>query len=168
MNRIVVYTSKTGFTEKYAKWIAEELQCEAVSLKKADISTLKNYDLVIYGGGIMANMVSGYDKIKKLNLRNVIVFSSGISVQADGVRENIAKQNGIPVDKLYYFEGGYEPSKVGFIGRMIIKMISASLKKKEEKTPEDLHMLETIKGADNTNRDAINELVQAAIKTGSI
>ena len=41
MNRIVVYTSKTGFTEKYAKWIAEELQCEAVSLKKLIFPHLK-------------------------------------------------------------------------------------------------------------------------------
>ena len=54
MKKIVVYTSKTGFAQKYAEWIAEELGCEAVSCKKYAKSA-KDEDLVIYGGGIMAS-----------------------------------------------------------------------------------------------------------------
>lgn len=89
MNRIVVYASKTGFTEKYAKWIAEELECEAVELKKAKLSALSDYDQVIYGGWVMGNMVSGYDKIKKLNVKELIVFCSGMSVPTETVRDCI-------------------------------------------------------------------------------
>lgn len=38
MKKIVVYQSGTGFTAKYADWIAEELGCEAKEYKyvKAD------------------------------------------------------------------------------------------------------------------------------------
>ena len=35
MKTIVVYSSQTGFTEKYAKWIAEALNCEAIPVKQA-------------------------------------------------------------------------------------------------------------------------------------
>ena len=34
MKSIVVYTSKTGFTKKYAQWIAEDLGCEAKGLNE--------------------------------------------------------------------------------------------------------------------------------------
>ena len=164
MNRIVIYKSKTGFTEKYARWIAEELHCDAVELKKTDLSSLVNYDQVIYGGWIMGNMVSGYEKVKNLNVKELIVFASGMSVASDMVRENIAKQNGIPIENLYYFEGGYAPSKVGFMGKMMLKVIERSIKKKENKTPEDIHMLETMKGVDRTNREAIKPLVERGRK----
>lgn len=33
MKRLVVYQSATGFTEKYATWIAEKLSCEAKELR---------------------------------------------------------------------------------------------------------------------------------------
>ena len=33
MKKIVVYESGTGFTERYAKWIAEELACDAKERK---------------------------------------------------------------------------------------------------------------------------------------
>ena len=33
MNSIVIYKSKYGSTESYAKWIADELGCEAVDAK---------------------------------------------------------------------------------------------------------------------------------------
>ena len=71
MKIIVVYKSGTGFTKKYANWIAEALNCEAVQLKKVNLNELTNYDVVVYGGWIMAGMVSGYDKIKALNLKKL-------------------------------------------------------------------------------------------------
>ena len=166
MNRIVIYTSKTGFTEKYAKWIAEELACEAVEMKKADLSALSRYDQVIYGGWIMGNMISGYDKIKALNLKDLMVFCSGMRIPTDEVKEEIARQNGIPVSNLYCFEGGFALERVGFMGKIIVKMMTGSLNKKEEKTPEDFHILETVKGADHTDRTAIEPLIKKVMTRG--
>ena len=37
MKKIVVYQSGTGFTAKYAGWIAEELDCDAVDFKRLRI-----------------------------------------------------------------------------------------------------------------------------------
>ena len=47
---------------------------------------------------------------------------------------------------------------------MMMNMIKKSIEKKEEKTAEDLHMLETFKGADNTNREAIKPLIDRILE----
>ena len=79
MKKVVIYQSGTGFTAKYAGWIAEDLGCEAKELKNVNVNELTGYDMVIYGGWIMANNVVGYDKIKTLNLKNPVIFGVGMS-----------------------------------------------------------------------------------------
>lgn len=160
MKRIVVYESGTGFTAKYAGWIAEDLGCEAKEYKDVKPEELAGYDMVIYGGWIMAGTVAGYDKVKKLNLKNIVVFGVGMAVPGDEAAAKIAEQNRIPRERFFYFEGGYHPEKLGFAKKMMMNMVKKSLEKKAEKTAEDLHMLETFKGADNTDRNAIRGLVE--------
>ena len=163
MNRIVVYTSKTGFTAKYANWISEELGCEAVELKKVKKNELANYDTVIYGGWIMANMVNGYNKIAALNLSNVVVFGVGMSVPSEEVFNQIAEQNNVAKDKFFYFEGGYNPKKLNFIQKAMMNMIKKSIEKKDPKTDDDIHMLETFTGKDNTSKEAIRPLINSVV-----
>ena len=160
MKKIVVYQSSTGFTAKYAGWIAEEMGCEAKPFKEVKAEELAGYDTVIYGGWIMAGMISGYDKIKALNLKNMIVFGVGMTVPSEEVSVRIAKQNQIPEDRFFYFEGGYAPEKIGFFQKMMMNMIKKSVEKKQEKTKEDIRMLETFQGKDRTSKEAIKPLIQ--------
>ena len=165
MERIVVYKSSTGFTAKYAKWIAEALGCEAVELKKVKKGELQHYDEVIYGGWIMANMVSGYNKISELNLKKVVVFGVGMSVPGEEVIGKFVEQNKLTKENFFYFEGGYNPKKVGFIKKMMMNMIKKSIQKKVDKTAEDIHMLETFKGADNTKKEYIKPLIDYVLES---
>ena len=160
VKKIVVYQSKTGFTAKYANWITERLGCEAKEYKRVNSKELADYDMVIYGGCIMADMVIGYNKIKALNLNNVIVFAVGITVPSEEVARKIAEQNQIPRERFFYYEGGYDPQKLSFMKKIMINMIKKSIEKKENKTADELHMLETFKGADNTDKEAIEDLVK--------
>ena len=160
MKRIVVYQSGTGFTAKYAGWIAEDLGCEAKEFKTLKPGELPGYDMVIYGGWIMGGMVAGYDKVKKLELKNIVVFGVGMTVPSEEVATKIAEQNQIPQERFFYFEGGYNPQKLGFVQKSMMNIIKKSLLKKADKTAEDLHTLETFKGADNTDRYAIKGLVE--------
>ena len=109
MKKIVVYQSGTGFTAKYAGWIAEDLGCEAKEFKTLKPGELAGYDMVIYGGWIMGGMVAGYDKVKKLELKNIVVFGVGMTVPSEEVATKIAEQNQIPQERFFYFEGGYNP-----------------------------------------------------------
>lgn len=159
MKKVVIYQSGTGFTAKYAGWIAEKLGCEAKEYKTVNPNELTGYDLVVYGGWIMGGMVVGYDKVKALNLKNVVVFGVGMTVPSDEVAAKIAEQNQISKERFFYFEGGYNPQKLGVVKKMMVNMVKKSLEKKADKTEDDLHTLETFKGADNTRKEAIEDLV---------
>ena len=62
MKIIVVYKSKTGFSEQYAKWIQTALNCDIIPLNQ--LKTLEGYDLVIYGAGLMAGKMNGLKDFK--------------------------------------------------------------------------------------------------------
>ena len=140
MNVIVTYTSKTGFTEKYAQWIAEELGCKAVKL--SEINNVSEYDIVIHGGWIMGGMISGFENIKKLNPGKLIVFGVGFTNDADYV-DTVKSTNKITDIPTYYFIGGMNPEKMGFFSKLIVKMVT-----KKKPQYEDM-----------TNRANITELV---------
>ena len=62
---IVLYTSKYGAAETYARWIAEALGCRAVPLDKFSKKELQGYDTVIYGGGVQAGGIRGLEQFTK-------------------------------------------------------------------------------------------------------
>lgn len=64
-NAIVIYQSKYGYTERYAKWIAQELNCEVISQKDATIEKVKSYDTIIFGSGIYGGKIAGFDLITR-------------------------------------------------------------------------------------------------------
>ena len=66
MKSIVIYSSKTGFTERYARWIAEDLQCTCKPIKDVNSSELSDYDCVIYGGWLMAGNIKDILKLRQL------------------------------------------------------------------------------------------------------
>lgn len=56
MNTIVIYESATGFTEQYAEWIADELDCPCRPLKQISGTELATFDRVIFGGWVMGSL----------------------------------------------------------------------------------------------------------------
>ena len=56
MKSIVIYKSKYGSTKTYAEWIASELSCEALDAKNIKADSLLEYDNIIYGGGLYAEI----------------------------------------------------------------------------------------------------------------
>lgn len=46
-NTLVIHESKTGFTEKYAKWIAQALCCDIFGNKILGIKDIAKYDTII-------------------------------------------------------------------------------------------------------------------------
>lgn len=53
MNGIILYQSKCGDTKKYVDWILEEPGFSCFETKKAVISDILNYDIIILGGEII-------------------------------------------------------------------------------------------------------------------
>lgn len=44
MRIIVIYKSKTGFTKRYAEWIAEELKCDILDYKNLSRLSIAEYE----------------------------------------------------------------------------------------------------------------------------
>ncbi len=145
MKILVTYKSKTGFTKKYAKWIAEELGCEAKDIKTITPKHVAEYDLIIHGGWILGGIINGYSKINSFNPKRLIVFGVGFTPKAKVALKKMAEENKMGDTPLYYFEGGTNPPKMGFVGRKIVEMVT-----KEKVTYQD-----------NTDRKATAELLKA-------
>ena len=82
-----------------------------------------------------------------------------MSMPDEEVRTQIASQSKIPQDRFFYYEGGYAPEKLGFMKKMMLNMLKKSVEKKENKSAQEIHMLESFAGVDNTKREAIKDLI---------
>ena len=65
MKSIVIYNSQTGFTKKYAEWIAEAAACECVEFKQAAKLNLADYDAIVFGSWCMAGSITKLTWFKK-------------------------------------------------------------------------------------------------------
>ena len=146
MKTLVTYQSKTGFTKTYAEWIAEELSADIKEIAKVSTEELTNYDLVIHGGWIMGGMINGLDKVRTLNPSKLIVFAVGFTSKEEVEIPKIAEVNKLGDTPFFYYVGGMNPKKMGFMGRTMVKMVT-------KKKPEY---------ADYTNRDEIKGIVDLA------
>ncbi len=50
---VVIYKSKYGSSKKYAQWIAEEVNGDLFNSSNIKEEKLKEYDIIVYGGGAL-------------------------------------------------------------------------------------------------------------------
>ena len=65
MRLLVVYTSKTGFTKRYAQWLAEDLSGDCFPLEQAARVDFSGYDAVAFGSSVHAGGVRKLAWLKK-------------------------------------------------------------------------------------------------------
>lgn len=123
MKMLVVYQSKTGFTKKYAQWIAQELSCGLKTAKEVTEQDISSQDLIIYGGWIMGNMISHLEKIRKMPHKKIVTFGVGSSKKGE-CEAAIIETNKLADIPFFYMEGGLNPKEMGFFSRFIVKMVT--------------------------------------------
>lgn len=125
---IVVYASKTGFTRKYAEYIASELGCRAVEVGRS----VPSADLYIVGGGIYQGKMLAKKAVETLLASGgkVVAFAVGLMRPQEGKGEKVALKN-FPGTKCFYFRGGYAPENLSFIERAGMKLMYRIYKKKD-------------------------------------
>lgn len=103
----VVYTSETGFTEKYAKWISSQLACDCFPAEDISADNLKRYGVIIYGGWILDGVVQGLKKARPLfRGKKLIVFGVGALPQSEKRTIALASKNKLADLPFFYFTGG--------------------------------------------------------------
>lgn len=184
MNKIIViYESKYGSTKRYAKWIADTLSCPAIENKRFHPEDFRNYDTIIYGGGLYAGGVSGIKLLthnfQHIRSKHVILFTCGLADPTDPfnvshIRESLAKvlsPEMLDTFHIFHLRGGMDYSRLSLIHKSMMAMLRKMLSKKSPKDlrKEDLQLLETYgKTVDFTDQDTIRPLIDCALGTWQI
>ena len=163
---IVVFKSKTGFTEKYAHWIAEDLHCDAVCVEKTSISQIGQYDVVIFGGGIHAGTINGMGFIKNnlsaMTNKKIVVFATGATPAIPDEIQRFKKTNIPEGDDIafFYFQSGMNYAKMHRADKLLMGMFKAFLKLKKNKSDVEKGTADAIRNSyDYSNREQIAPLV---------
>ena len=171
MKSIVIYKSQTGFTKKYAEWIAEELAADIFHVSEVNIDKLQNYDTVIYGGGLYASGINGVKFITEnsssLKGKKVIVFATGASVgraeEIDGVKNKNFTAEQQEYIRFFYLRGGFNYKKLGPLNKILMTILKWKLKMKKDLTPDERGMLASYDyPVDFVKKKNIQELVAYA------
>ncbi|PKM87700.1 MAG: flavodoxin [Firmicutes bacterium HGW-Firmicutes-12] len=168
MKTVIIYKSKSGFTKKYAEWIAEELSAEMFEASKVSADLLMAYDVVIYGAGLYAGGINGLNLITqnldKLNDKRIVVFTTGASPSKEETITEIRNKNLTSEQQkhiqFFYLRGGFDYSKLKLVDRFLMKLLKKKLSKKEELTPDESGMLAAYDTAvDFTSKKNMDELI---------
>lgn len=163
---IVIYKSNTGFTKKYANWISQELRCDAVSLREISSVNLKQFDIVIFGGGIHAGRINGISFIKNnmfsLKEKKVIVFATGATAPIPNEIERFKNSN-IPHNKniaFFYFQSGLNYADMHGLDKVLMGLLKTALKMKKNKSESEQGTADAIQSSyDFSNRDQLEPLI---------
>ena len=140
---IVLYQSKYGSTEKYARWLAEESGYDIIEVKKAKADTMNGYETVIFCGAVYASGIAGISYLRKnknaLAGKRTAVFCVGASPYDEKAVADVKAQNlkeelkDIP---LFYGRGAWDEEGMSLPDRMLCRMLQKAVAKKDPDTYE--------------------------------
>lgn len=94
---IVLYSSRTGYSKRYAEHIAQELDYAIKPIQKANLFQVSCYPTVIFGGGLHHNRIDGIEGLtegfKYFGEQNLIIFSVGLASVNDELIKQIKAKN---------------------------------------------------------------------------
>jgi len=156
-NTLVVYNSKYGYTEKYAQWLAEELNADICNGKNLKDNTLNNYSTILFGGSLYAGknkaallIVKHFEQIKD---KKIVLFTCGLADVSNPTNiDNINRALDMVITpeirnkiRIFHVQGGIDYNNLTFLHKIMMKVpYSQTLKKPEnERTDEDREFLAT-------------------------
>ena len=152
MKTAVIYNSQTGFTQKYAQWIAEAAGADCFELKAAKKKNFDPYDAVVFGGWACAGTISQItwfkSNIEKWPGKTLIAFCTGSSPAQNPAIEPFLRGQFSEAERekvhVFYCPGGFNYEKMPTGSRWMMKLFQKMAGAKKNKTAADLEMLEMI------------------------
>ena len=152
MKTIVIYNSQTGFTKRYAEWIAEATGADCFELSVAKKKKLATYEAIIFGGWACAGGISKIswfkEHIEQWADKKLIVFCVGGS-PIDNPESDVALKRNFNESerekvKTFYCPGGFNYEKMSAPSKLMMKMFAKALKAKKDKTEAEQAMAKII------------------------
>jgi menaquinone-dependent protoporphyrinogen IX oxidase len=169
LKSIVVYKSLSGFTEKYAVWIAEELEADLGDVRDVSLDRLLKCDVIVFGGSLHAVGINGVDFIKnnlsKLSHKKIVVFAVGASPPRADILEEVKNKNFSAEEqkniRFFYLRGGFDYSKLDFTNKLLMNLLKVRLALKRNKTSDEKEMQAAYSNpVDFTKKEKIKPLVE--------
>lgn len=162
---LIIYKSETGFTQKYANFLAKELSCDICPLKDFTKYKINNYDILIYGGGLYAGQINGFKEFKNIVSNDVklVLFVTGATPinEVDTIQKafdgNLTQeeQNSIPH---FYAVGGLDYENMSLKHKIMMKGLLLVLKNKQPELYEVIS--KPFDGCDFSYLDGLVECVR--------
>jgi len=159
----IVYASNSGFTKKYAILLGEQTGIKVYELKEA-LAQLEKDSEILFMGWMCAGMVKGFAKAAK-NYKVMGVCGVGMGTMNDDTqRQGIVTRLRMPDESVFYLQGGYDITKLHGMNKFMMKMIGKTVVKKyeekEDKTPEEIQMLDLYKnGGDFVSVENLSKVI---------
>lgn len=158
--------SFSGFTRRYADWIAEE-----TGLSVCDLREIRNIDIedpyLLVGVPVHGQELCEIRKIRKLIRekdpeKQLILYATGLRCDDENVKENILKYNfnDLRPDAFFYFTGGLDKDRLATNDRMFLRLQQMMISRHPDCTESDEELLFRMKnGGDYTDRQQISPLI---------
>lgn len=163
MNTIIIYSSKTGFTKKYAQWMKEDLGCDCVPYEERGTVDLDKYQAVAFGSGTYIGKINKLGWLKKqlpqLRGKKIAVFFTGaMAPDASDVRR-LERENFTPQEleriKPFYLQGGLNYAAMGIIDRFLMAGFRKMLKSHADSSKERVMLQNVQQSFDKTDRESL-------------
>ena len=153
MKTLIIYTSQTGFTKKYAEWISERMNGDLIDLKEAQKKSAdyyNDYEAICYGGWAMAGTIVKVkwflDKAVNWKDKKLAVYCVGGSPN-DNPDVDIFLQNALNDEqrkyiRAFYCQGGFNYENMKTPSKLAMKMFVSVLKNKKNATEKEKFMAE--------------------------
>ena len=153
MKTLIIYTSQTGFTKRYAQWLADRVGGDLLDLKDAQkkgTDYFDDYDAICYGGWAMAEKVVKakwfLDKAVNWKGKRLAMFCVGGTPNGDPMVD-LLLQNALTDEqreyiKIFYCQGGMSYEKMNAPTRITMKMFVSKLRNKKDLDEEKRKMFD--------------------------
>ena len=153
MKTLIIYTSQTGFTKRYALWLAGKVDGDVLELKdaqKKENDFFDGYDAICYGGWAMAEKIVKskwfLEKAESWKNKKLAMFCVGGTPngepQVDALLKNALTDAQSEYIKVFYCQGGMSYEKMSAPTRITMKMFVSAVKNKKDATSEQKEMFE--------------------------
>lgn len=152
MKTAVIYNSQTGFTKRYADWVAEAAGADCLELAAAKRKSLDACEAIIFGGWARAGGISKLSWFKgnmeRWADKKLIVFCVGASpIESPDVEPALRRNFTDPEWErvsVFYCPGGLNYEKMPASSRLMMKMFLKMLDAKKDKTEAEREMVRMI------------------------
>lgn len=166
MKTLIIYSSKTGFTRRYAQWLRDDLDCDCVPFSERHSADLSGYDAVAFGAGCYVGKIRRLAWFKRqmpeLSGKKLAVFFTGAMEPAPTDIRRLEQENFTPGElsrvRTFYLQGGLNYAGMSPVDRALMALFRRMLRAGAD-SPDKKVMLQNVSQSfDKTQRENLRPL----------